>query len=390
MHLFFYSVCYLAEKFALRLQSQLLEMKENDKYKITKDDVLCVGIAGLCHDLGHGPFSHFWEVYVKQKTNNKVAHEGKSIEVFKDIWKSIKEGGDLEDEEKLFFDNNQHEEFICDLILPKKGDDDKRIKDQYKDKDFLFEIVNNETNKLDVDKWDYFARDCHHLGKKNSFDHDRLMQFFRLVQSKDPKNSGKFVLAYRDIEIFNIYHMFSMRWYFHNRYYQHDKCCIINVMFMDAIDEANLEHEKCWRITDSQLLDKLNSKDGIIKNKIDKRQLYKIIASSHTDELSKFDKLKDELEEDFRQQLKSIGFDNHKDIYLIKSVFDFGDEQDDPVKKVRFYGKENPNQELTEAPKAPKMLIPRIFKEMKIICYTKKQLSGDAAAKVKEEFKKWI
>lgn len=38
-----------------------------------------------------------------------------------------------------------------------------------------------------MDKWDYFARDCHMLGIKNSFDHTRCMKFARVVEVKGEK-----------------------------------------------------------------------------------------------------------------------------------------------------------------------------------------------------------
>ena len=38
--------------------------------------------------------------------------------------------------------------------------------------DMLFvQIVANKKNGIDVDKWDYFARDCHHLGIMINFDY---------------------------------------------------------------------------------------------------------------------------------------------------------------------------------------------------------------------------
>ena len=51
-----------------------------------------------------------------------------------------------------------------------------------KDKYFLYEIVANKRNGIDVDKWDYFARDCHNLGISNNFDCHRFMKFARVIE----------------------------------------------------------------------------------------------------------------------------------------------------------------------------------------------------------------
>lgn len=40
----------------------------------------------------------------------------------------------------------------------------------------------NKRNGIDVDKWDYFARDCHMLGIKNNFDHTRCMKYARVLK----------------------------------------------------------------------------------------------------------------------------------------------------------------------------------------------------------------
>ena len=46
----------------------------------------------------------------------------------------------------------------------------------------MVQIVANKRNGIDVDKWDYFARDCHHLGINNNFDHKRFIKFARVLK----------------------------------------------------------------------------------------------------------------------------------------------------------------------------------------------------------------
>ncbi|XP_031698232.1 deoxynucleoside triphosphate triphosphohydrolase SAMHD1-like [Anarrhichthys ocellatus] len=51
---------------------------------ISRRDVLCVQIAGLCHDLGHGPFSHMFDGMFIPKARPGITwkHEKASLDMF--------------------------------------------------------------------------------------------------------------------------------------------------------------------------------------------------------------------------------------------------------------------------------------------------------------------
>jgi deoxynucleoside triphosphate triphosphohydrolase SAMHD1 len=57
-------VAHLAEKLCRKI------MERQPVLQCTEKDVLCVKLAGLFHDLGHGPFSHVYEKFVKDSLPN--------------------------------------------------------------------------------------------------------------------------------------------------------------------------------------------------------------------------------------------------------------------------------------------------------------------------------
>ncbi|XP_023242556.1 deoxynucleoside triphosphate triphosphohydrolase SAMHD1-like [Centruroides sculpturatus] len=226
-------VAYLSKKFILELRNNQPELN------ITDQEINCVQIAGLCHHLGHGPFSHSWERFMrkcrkKRKDESKPwNHEEVSIKIFDYLVRKYK----LEEEFQRYNIDKTKINFIRDLMKGKPTCDERTflfqheevsikifdylvrkykleeefqrynidktkinfIRDLMKGKPtcdertFLFQIVNNEESGLDVDKWDYYFRDCLYLGIKCGFEYKRLMQFAR-VNDVD----GKKVICFRD------------------------------------------------------------------------------------------------------------------------------------------------------------------------------------------------
>lgn len=114
--------------------------------------------VGLCHDLGHGPFSHVYDgVFIKKiypmgidGEGKKWRHEDGSVRMFEYLL--VKNSILLSD----YGLSEQDKLFICEIIGGVKETDRQG---RPPNKFFLYDIVNNSRSGLDVDKLDYFQRD---------------------------------------------------------------------------------------------------------------------------------------------------------------------------------------------------------------------------------------
>ncbi len=68
-----------------------------------------------------------------------------------------------------------------------------------RDKSFLYEIVANKRNGIDVDKWDYFGRDCHNLGINNSFDYRRFLLNAKVLRAIDDGRPAALLIFLRTL-----------------------------------------------------------------------------------------------------------------------------------------------------------------------------------------------
>ena len=209
---------------------------------ITEQDILCVQIAGLCHDLGHGPFSHLFDARVLPQLGAKnFCHEHASVQLFDLL---VKENN-LEPLFASYGLKAAQIHFIQELIL---GDHEESTGMQppwkwngplESHKQFLYDIVANKRNGIDVDKMDYFLRDTHQLNVAKSFDALRLMRFARVypVQRGDVGTCTE--ICFHKKECWNITELFHTRYSLYKRAYLHKVSSGVDMMIGEALVLAN-------------------------------------------------------------------------------------------------------------------------------------------------------
>ncbi|CAL8106298.1 unnamed protein product [Calicophoron daubneyi] len=233
------------------------EIQNDSSYvgpKMSESEQLAVKIAALCHDLGHGPFSHTWENHMERGGSRYYGykHEKMSCLVLERIVRNKKIL------QKRLAEAGVDLELIKSLIMGKPLEDEKvthLLRLVSPNRPYIYEILSNAANGTDVDKWDYLLRDCLHAGMGHgnaSIDLDRLMHFYRPAPhtSGDEGDSGfldpekprsgkgecKWHLSFRDTELENVLRTFSLRQHLHKKLYQHKTVNSISQMVLDILD----------------------------------------------------------------------------------------------------------------------------------------------------------
>uniref|UniRef100_A0A914E3W7 HD/PDEase domain-containing protein n=1 Tax=Acrobeloides nanus TaxID=290746 RepID=A0A914E3W7_9BILA len=206
---------------------------------ITSTDKLCVCIAGLLHDLGHGPYSHMFEVFLhKANPSHSWRHEEGSKLIFKrmlDQNHEVKEALDryLSEEDYLF---------IEELIDPPKSFIDNhgnwKLKGRPISKSFIYDIVSNKHDCLDVDKFDYLMRDSKLSKITIPFGKVTLGRIQNNMEARKFEDVGYSRIVYGRKVRSDVYTVMYSREDLHSRLYQHKTSVAIETMVVDALVKA--------------------------------------------------------------------------------------------------------------------------------------------------------
>lgn len=305
-------VSHLAEKY-------INYLKLNSKnYKINDADKLNIKLAGLFHDLGHGPFSHVFDNIVLKKccniNNKNIIHEIRSRNIVEYIFKDIN------------LPSNYSSAYMIDSI--KEMIEPVSIKS----KSVKYNIVNNTINSIDVDKFDYLLRDPKHIGLDYSFNYNRIFLKSKIIDDE---------IVYDDSISNDILDLYLTRYKFHKEIYNHKTAKIIETMLADSLiiydkfeafnslinsDEfINLDDSIYSKILHSKNKDLQKCKDII--DRIENRNLYKQIWTGKLDD---FD-------------LNNFSDYRESDLRIINMKFDLCNKNKFPLEKVKFYDKKNEN-----------------------------------------------
>lgn len=214
-------VMHVAWKMAGHLQSR-------EGVDLSDDEVRNIRLAGLLHDIGHGPFSHISEDLLKLHCRPQV----KTGETHEELSRRIIKG---------------NEEIVGLLGSQCASDVAELLSTDLVQRDFRHEIV---SGPLDADKMDYLLRDSYYSGVAYGiFDLERLINVLTVTSAQLGR---RLAVRYEGIETAEQYVL--AKYFISQQVYQHKIRRITDLMIVEGINEAirngNEKLEKLYNYSD--------------------------------------------------------------------------------------------------------------------------------------------
>ncbi|KAJ8307270.1 hypothetical protein KUTeg_015354 [Tegillarca granosa] len=345
-------MCYLAGKVLDKLNKETIETD----YEITGLERKCVTISALCRDIGHGPFSYLYESLGEEFFSDKNEHITRGVEITKIII----------DEVQLFNESeSENAKTMIENMLKGKKVEDMEEEAERK-KAFLYQIVRNEDNGVDVNRWDYICRDSHACGFVSNFDINRTVSGLRVVPYQTDGIDAN-VLAFPLKDQINLYNMFNLRFTLYSKVYYHP--------VVRCAEEINsISTKEC----------RSQNKDFCL---MDDKLLYLIYhADDDSSKLIYAKAIMDRIyDRDFYFCIYTQPLDRSEQIAKV----DYGKKTENPIKDVYFYSKES-DYAFKDDPPTSSPMVPQCFEEvtLRVICTLSKTdcdgFKGEIQSKIKQ------
>lgn len=205
---------------------------------ITHEDVEMVRIAGLLHDVGHGPFSHMYESFLCDR-GGSWCHEEQAVrilteEIMEELYE-LKEWTHTRDENLVFLTG-----LISGTLSMETGRDPMVVH-------ALADVVHSHAG-VDADRMDYLLRDTLCVfGSTHTVDATRIIHSIRIVNGR---------IAFSCKVSLSIQQLFDLRTRLHKQVYQHRDVLVVERLLKEHMTDAHVAStlDEFCALTDASVL----------------------------------------------------------------------------------------------------------------------------------------
>ncbi|BFG26859.1 deoxynucleoside triphosphate triphosphohydrolase SAMHD1 homolog [Prunus yedoensis var. nudiflora] len=358
---------------------QKLKNYQGSDLDIDRFDLQTVKIAGLLHDVGHGPFSHLFErEFLPQvRSGFHWSHEDMSVKMVDHIV------------------NQHHIDIDPEMIKRVKemilGSSEFAMPRSSREKRFLYEIVANGRNGIDVDKFDYIVRDCRACGLGCNFEFQRLMETMRVMDDE---------ICYRAKDYLTVHKLFATRADLYRTVYTHPKVKAIELMVVDALVKANdyldiashiEDPSQYWKLDDTIIRTIETAPNEELKEardlilRIRRRNLYQF-CNEYAVPKDKMENFKNVTAQDIVCSQKNGVTLKEEDVAVCNVRIDLTRGRHSPLESINFFQDYDSEEKFTIREDHVSHLLPTSYQDMIVRVYSKKPELVEAISVAFENF----